>query len=122
MSRRRYPAQPRGEVPDQPDETVDFADAQKERVRIDVWLWRARFVKSRTQAAQFVVDGYARIAGRRCEAASRPVGIGDVLTLTLPLGVRVIRIVAIGTRRGPAPEARALYADIDIATMETPQA
>lgn len=82
-------------------------------VRIDVWLWRARFFKSRTLATRFVDTGSVRLgrAGQtvRVERASAPVRVGDVLTLSLHSGVRQVRVAGLGVRRGPPAEARMLY-------------
>lgn len=122
MSRRRTTASPNAQAATQPGEHADWREAPHQRVRIDVWLWRARFASSRTLAAQFVAGGNVRISGRRCETAARLVGAGNVLTLTLPSGVRVILIIAIGTRRGPVPEARALYTDVGTSTLDRPNA
>ena len=78
-------------------------------LRIDVWLWRARITKSRSLAAKLAQSGHVRVNGRRVDAASRPVRIGDVLTVALETTVRVIEVVDLGARRGPPAEARALY-------------
>lgn len=82
-------------------------------VRVDVWLWRARFFKSRTMATRFVETGSVRLgrAGQtlRIEKASVMVKPGDVLTVSLHAEVRQVRIAALGERRGPPAEARALY-------------
>lgn len=87
-----------------------------ERLRIDKWLWHARFVKSRALAAELVSEGRFRVNGQRIDKPGRAVGPGDVLTFALgPEGrpeVRVVRVLACGTRRGPAPEAATLYADL----------
>ncbi len=77
-------------------------------IRIDKWLWYARFVKSRTLAAKLVTGGNVRVNGARVKAASNAIKLGDVLTISLPAGVRVVRVCAAGTRRGPAPEAQLL--------------
>ena len=82
-------------------------------VRVDVWLWRARFFKSRSMATRFVDAGSVRLgrAGTtvRIEKASVLVKPGDVLTLSLHAGVRQVRIASLGLRRGPPAEARMLY-------------
>ena len=83
-----------------------------DRVRIDKWLWFARLAKTRTIAQKLAVSGRVRINRRKTDNASRPVKIGDVLTVTLDSGVRVVRVSAIGTRRGPAREAQLLYEDL----------
>jgi len=80
--------------------------------RLDRWLWFARFFKSRTLATSVVAAGKVRVNTQRVSRAPTPVRPGD--TLTFPIGphIRVIKIAALGTRRGPAPEARLLYEDL----------
>jgi ribosome-associated heat shock protein Hsp15 len=80
--------------------------------RIDKFLWFARFFKSRTLAASVVTGGRVRINGERCEKAATIVKAGDVLTFPAGPRVRVIKVVAGGTRRGPASEAQSLYEDL----------
>lgn len=82
-----------------------------EKIRLDKWLWQARFFKSRALAAKAVEAG-VRVNGTRTTKSARAVTAGDVLTFTAARRVRVIKIVACGTRRGPAPEAQALYEDL----------
>ena len=82
------------------------------RQRIDKWLWFARIAKSRTLAQKLAVSGRVRINRERNDSASQPVKIGDTLTIGLESGVRVLRILATGTRRGPAIEARLLFEDL----------
>ncbi|MEQ8266849.1 MAG: RNA-binding S4 domain-containing protein [Parvibaculum sp.] len=81
--------------------------------RIDRWLWYARFMKSRSLAAALVQTGRIRVNGHRISKPSRLVRPGDVLTFPLGPHIRVIRVLALGTRRGPAPEAALLYEDLD---------
>lgn len=82
-------------------------------VRVDVWLWRARFFKTRTLATRFVEKGSIRLSRNgqtlRIERASLQVRPGDVLTLSLRSGIRRLTVNAIGTRRGPPAEAQTLY-------------
>lgn len=80
-----------------------------DRLRIDKWLWHARFCKTRGLAATMVERGAVRVNGQRVVKPGRAVGPGDVLTLALGGQVRVLRVLACGTRRGPAPEAQGLY-------------
>jgi ribosome-associated heat shock protein Hsp15 len=81
-------------------------------LRLDKWLWHARFFKSRSQAAAFCAEGRLRLNRRHIDRASAPVRAGDVLTFPLSNAIRVVRVVALGQRRGPASEARTLYADM----------
>lgn len=82
------------------------------RQRIDKWLFFSRAVKSRSLAAKLVQAGRVRVNGTKSEQAADPVKAGDVLTITLDRRVLVYRILAPGTRRGPAEEARTLYEDM----------
>ncbi|MBW4707782.1 RNA-binding S4 domain-containing protein [Roseobacter sp. YSTF-M11] len=83
-----------------------------EKLRLDKWLWHARFFKTRSLAATRVAAGDVRVNGDRTEKRSQMVGPEDVLTFAQGDQVRVIRIEAIGQRRGPASEAQALYTDL----------
>src|SRR6056297_3343961 len=83
------------------------------RLRVDKWLWHARFFKTRGVSADLAGSGRLRINGERCEKPAQTVRPGDVLTFPQAGRVRVVRIAAIGTRRGPAPEAAGLYEDLD---------
>lgn len=87
-----------------------------EACRIDVWLWRARFVKTRGLAADLVERGAVRLThqGRqvRLDKPSRSVHVGDELVFVIHQRVTALRIEALGERRGPADEARALYSII----------
>ena len=80
--------------------------------RLDKWLWHARFFKTRTLAAKVVSDGRVRVDGTPVSKPSRSVGVGDTLTFPQGRQIRVVRILAIAERRGPAPEAQALYDDL----------
>lgn len=82
------------------------------RQRIDKWLWHARIVKTRTLAQKLATSGHVRINIEKAEQSSALVHPGDVLTIGLDSGVKVLRILAIGDRRGPAAEARLLYEDL----------
>lgn len=86
--------------------------APAEKQRLDKWLWQARFFKTRTLAARQVSGGHVRVNGTRAGKPAQTVVPGDVLTFVQGRQVRVVRIAALGTRRGPAPEAQALYEDL----------
>lgn len=83
-----------------------------ERQRLDKWLWFARIAKTRTLATRLAETGKARINRTRVSKASRMVRSGDVITLVIHEQVRVLKVLACGTRRGPASEARELYEDM----------
>ena len=81
-------------------------------MRADKWLWQARFFKSRGRAAAVVESGHLRVNGILAAKPSQTVRVGDILTFVQERAVRVVRVVALGTRRGPADEARRLYEDL----------
>ena len=88
--------------------------------RLDVWLWRARLFKSRARAASFCADDGLRINRIKTDKAHHPVRPGDVLTFAVGDLVRVLRVVSLGTRRGPAPEARGLYEVLNSSRLAAP--
>jgi ribosome-associated heat shock protein Hsp15 len=77
--------------------------------RIDKWLWHARFARTRSAAQELAVSGNVRVNREKVTSASRLVRSGDVLTLALGRGVRVIRVCAIAQRRGSFQQAQQLY-------------
>ncbi len=93
-------------------------------MRIDKWLWLARFFKSRSLAGRVVEEGEVRLNGRAVAKPSQTVKVGDVLAF--PVGpatrpvLRRVRVAALADRRGPAVEARALYADLSEAERPLP--
>lgn len=89
------------------------------RLRLDKWLWFARFFKTRGLAAKLCNAGQIRCSGVVVGKAHHAVRPGDVLTFAQGRHIRVIRIVALGSRRGPAPEAQALYEDLSPPTKDT---
>lgn len=80
--------------------------------RIDKWLWFARVAKSRTLAAELVADGKVRVNRVRIDKPSHVVKAGDILTIAIAARIRILEVRAPGTRRGPAPEAQLLFADL----------
>ncbi|WP_170569574.1 RNA-binding S4 domain-containing protein [Ruegeria atlantica] len=82
------------------------------KLRIDKWLWQARFFKTRSLAAKQVSGGHVRLNGNRVLKPAQAVAPGDVLTFPQARIVRVVRIEKLGERRGPAPEAQTLYFDM----------
>ncbi len=97
---------------------------QELTLRADKWLWYARFFKSRSQAAKFIQDGKVRLNRQRISKPSTALKPGDVLTFARHKQIRIIEIAHLGTRRGPASEARTLYLDLvdSDAPVSTPPA
>ena len=81
-------------------------------LRVDKWLWYARFFKTRSLATKVCNAGKLRISSELVSKAHHKVNPGDVLTFTQSRHVRVIKVVSLATRRGPAAEAQALYEDL----------
>lgn len=90
------------------------------KIRIDKWLWHARFFKTRTLASKQVDAGHVRVNGTKASKASQNVSVGDVLTFSQGHQVRVVRIEALSERRGPAPEAQTLYFDMTVKQDKPP--
>ncbi len=84
----------------------------REWQRLDKWLWCARFMKARADCARLVAGGLVRINRQPTDKPHARLRPGDVLTLPLRGDVRVLRVVALAARRGPAPEARRLYEEL----------
>lgn len=82
-------------------------------MRIDKLLWYLRLARTRPAAQAMAEQGHMRINSRRIDRAHQKVAVGDVLTLSTPGGVRVIEILSIPERRGPAPEAQSCYRVLD---------
>lgn len=85
--------------------------------RCDVWLWRARFFKTRTLASKFLDEGRVRMlrggVETRLDKASRGIKPGDGLVFALGGRLIAVEVAAIGERRGPPAEARGLYRDLE---------
>lgn len=82
-------------------------------MRIDKLLWQLRLTKTRSQAQALVLAGHVRRNGGRVVRTSQDIATGDTLTLPLPSGVRVIKVLALPVRRGPPAEAQACYRALD---------
>jgi ribosome-associated heat shock protein Hsp15 len=80
--------------------------------RLDKWLWCARFYKSRSIAAEVCRSRHMRIDGRVIEKPNANVRVGCVISFPWGEHVRIIRVLSLAERRGPATEARALYEDL----------
>ena len=89
-----------------------MSPADLTRQRIDKWLWHARMVRTRSDAAALADAGFVRLNGKRISGPSQPVRLGDVVTLALDRSVRVLRVEGFCERRGASIAARALYRDL----------
>lgn len=83
-----------------------------DKLRVDKWLWQARFFKTRSLASGTVRAGHLRVNGQKVSKPATNVKLGDVLTFAQGRDVRVVKLRAIGSRRGPASEAQTLYHDL----------
>ncbi|WP_417583612.1 RNA-binding S4 domain-containing protein [Pelagibacterium sp.] len=92
------------------------------RQRLDKWLWHARIAKTRTLAQKLIESGAVRVNGQRVLASDRRVGPGDGLTLQIHTRLRVLRIIGLADRRGPASLAMTLYEDISPQVPQHPPA
>jgi ribosome-associated heat shock protein Hsp15 len=79
-----------------------------ERVRVDKWIWAARFAKTRSAATELVLGGHVKVGGERVKPA-REVGAGDTVEVQVGPVRRVVVVTAVAERRGPAKEAALLY-------------
>ena len=84
----------------------------EESLRLDKWLWYARFFKTRSLAAKACNAGKLRLGGTLVNKAHHKLKPGDVLTFPQGNHIRVIRVLALAERRGPATEAQTLYEDL----------
>ena len=91
------------------------------KIRLDKWLWHARFFKTRTLAAKVVSSGHVRVNANKVSKPSTAVVADTVLTFPQGNQIRVIKIVELGTRRGPASEAQTLYEDLSPPEEKIPQ-
>ena len=91
-----------------------------ETLRLDKWLWQARFFKTRSLAAAVVSAGHLRLNGAHQTKPAKAIGPGDVLTFPQAEVIRVVRVIACSDRRGPAPEAQQLYEDLTPPPAEKP--
>jgi len=89
----------------------------EDAVRADVWLWRARFCKTRSLAARLIEDGKVRLARAgqetRLDKPARTVKVGDGLVFAIAGHLHAVKVEALGVRRGPPAEARGLYSPLD---------
>lgn len=89
-----------------------MADANQDEIRVDKWLWAARFFKTRALAAAAVAGGKVKVNGERAKPA-KDIRAGDMLSIHIGMFEYLVRVAAISARRGPAAEAALLYAESD---------
>ncbi len=82
------------------------------KLRVDKWLWYSRVVKTRSLAQAIVKSGKVRVNGTKISSPSSAIAPDDVLTITLDRRIAILKVIALGVRRGPAPEAQLLYEDL----------
>ena len=87
-------------------------EAKETALRLDKWLWFARFFKTRALASKAISNGGFRLDGDVMSKPHRQAQCGQVLTFSQGARIRVVRIKALGSRRGPAPEAALLFDDL----------
>ena len=92
-----------------PNAAPNATGLERAKARLDQWLWFARFAKSRSLAARLCAAGAVAINGATVRKANQTVRVGDVVVAPHGGWQRTVRVVALGVRRGPAAEARALY-------------
>jgi ribosome-associated heat shock protein Hsp15 len=90
----------------------DRASAAADRVRVDKWLWAARFFKTRALASEAVDGGKVHVNGERVKAA-RPLKVGDRLEIRRGLEQFEVLVVTLSDQRGPATQAQALYQETE---------
>ena len=83
-----------------------------EKIRLDTWLWYARFYKSRSLSSKAILNGKLRVNSNKIIKPASKVKINDVLTINHINMVRIIQVQSLGSRRGPASEAQKLYSDL----------
>ena len=83
-------------------------------MRIDRFLFFIRLLKSRTLAQALIEEGHVRVDGKRIEKSSEEVRVGSIVALPLHGDVRILRVLRLPERRGPAPEARTCYEELGI--------
>ena len=85
--------------------------------RADVWMWRARFFKTRSLAAKYLDEGKVRLtrggSETRIDKCARPVKVGDRLVFAVGGRLIAVAVEALGERRGPPAEARTLYSTLE---------
>jgi ribosome-associated heat shock protein Hsp15 len=80
-------------------------------LRLDQWLWYARFVKSRSRATRLCAAGVVTVNGLAVKKAHYTIRVGDIVVVPHSVLARTVVVKALGERRGPSSEAQSLYVD-----------
>lgn len=96
--------------------------AQEQKLRVDKWLWQARFFKTRSLASKMVSAGHVRLNGKKITKSATQVCVGDHLGFSQGRIERQVQVLGLGERRGPASEAQKLYLDHTPEQKNDPQA
>ena len=86
--------------------------AEADRIRLDKWLFFARFFQTRSLSSKPIEAGHVRVNAAKVLKAETSISVGHVLTMVQSRSVRVVEVLALGKRRGPASEAQLLYRDL----------
>ena len=86
--------------------------SEADRIRLDKWLFFARFFKTRSLSSKQIEAGHVRVNATKVLKPATSIWIGQVLTIVQGRTVRVVEVLALGYRRGPASEAQLLYRDL----------
>jgi ribosome-associated heat shock protein Hsp15 len=90
-----------------------MSDQSPPTMRLDKWLWHARFVKTRSLAQKLVEGGKVRLNGEKQSKGSANIRVGDAISFAVHDRLHTLRVMALSERRGPASEAQGLYQDIE---------
>ncbi|MBL8686478.1 MAG: RNA-binding S4 domain-containing protein [Alphaproteobacteria bacterium] len=91
----------------------DSSSEEIKKIRLDKWLWCARFLKTRTLATNFCTENRVRINGHAVQKAGAFIQVGDILTFAWQNNIAVVKVLGIPIHRGPSSEAKKLYEKID---------
>ena len=95
--------------PQPPSSEATSGSSDRSKIRIDQWLWFARFAKSRSLAGRLCAGGAIVLNDTAVSKPTQSVRVGDIVVFPQGPRLRTVRVLALGNRRGPAPEARMLY-------------
>lgn len=104
-------------VVSRPGQTLDWPLTELESIRIDKWLWAARFFKTRGLAAEAVAGGKVHVNGQRCKPG-KDIRIGDTVTVTKEQYTWTLAVTDLNKQRRPASEAVSLYQEDEVSAQK----